>query len=72
MIDGLGKEWVSKTAGSNVTMPNPNGGFYPISQGHPGNGFIRITILQSHYCKTIISTQTSCLSHLLFVSLISK
>ena len=72
MIDGSGREWVSKIAGDQVNMPNPNGGFYPTSQGHPGNGFIRITILQSHYCKTVISAKLYYLSLLLFVMLIQK
>ena len=72
MIDGSGKEWVSTTAGNPVNMPNPNGGFYPISQGHPGNGFIKIKILQNKVCMTSICTKTFNLLPLLIVALTPK
>jgi len=42
MIDGMGRSW-THVSGSQVQMPNPNGGNYALGQGHNGNGFARIT-----------------------------
>ena len=44
MIDGSGYNWTN-TKGSQVQIPNPKGGYYPLTFGHDGHGFIRITLL---------------------------
>ena len=44
MIDGSGYNWTN-TKGSQVQIPNPKGGYYPLTFGHDGHGYIRITLL---------------------------
>lgn len=44
MIDGAGYKWTN-VKGSLEQMPNPFGEFYSSGQGHTGNGFARITLL---------------------------
>ena len=44
MIDGSGYEWTN-IKGSQKQMPKPDGEYYPLGQGHTGNGYARITYL---------------------------
>lgn len=41
MIDGLGYSWTN-TRGSQVQMPNYNGGYYVLGKGNVGNGYAKI------------------------------
>lgn len=47
MIDGDGYKWTN-VKGSQQQMPNPNGGYYEIGQGHSGNGVAKITYIGSN------------------------
>jgi hypothetical protein len=42
MIDGGGYKWTT-AKGSQVQMPNPSGGLYPLGEGNSGNGYAKIT-----------------------------
>lgn len=44
MIDGAGYAWTNQK-GDLEKMPNPEGGYYELGQGHSGNGYVRITYL---------------------------
>ena len=71
MIDGLGHEWTSTHAGALQAMPNPKGNFYPSNQGHPGNGYIRITILNNGICNQIICPEHNNFLPFLFITMAS-
>ena len=71
MIDGSGHEWTSTHAGGLKNMPNPNGGYYQLNEGHPGNGYIRITILNNGICNQIICPEHNNFLPLLFITMTS-
>lgn len=46
MIDGAGYRWTNQKEGQQ-TIPNPEGGEYPLGTGHLGNGVARVTLLHT-------------------------
>lgn len=45
MIDGSGYNWTN-TKGSQVQIPSIDGGYYPLTFGHDGHGYVRITLIK--------------------------
>lgn len=45
MIDGGGYEWTDIRA-NQTAMPKPNGSYYPLGEGHTGDGYARISLIQ--------------------------